>query len=91
MLWGLLRIFACCRDRAQEVAKAEIAELGRRKAREDIDVEYLKAVLLKGFESGELPSKSAMLPVIARLLHFSAAELRLAQNIRRPTKLPPRR
>ena len=75
-----------CRDRAQEVAKAEIAELGRRKAREDIDLEYLKAVLLKGFESGELSSRSAMLPVISRLLHFSPAELRIAQNPRKPAK-----
>ena len=56
--------------------------MGRRKAREDIDLEYLKAVLLKGFESGELSSKSAMLPVISRLLYFSPAELRLAQNPR---------
>lgn len=86
MTLGLL-----CRDRAQEVAKAEIAELGRRKAREDIDLEYLKAVLLKGFESGELPSKSAMLPVIARLLHFSSAEIRSAQSPRKPLRLPPRK
>ena len=78
--------FCLCRDRAQEVAKAEIAELGRRQAREDIDLEYLKAVLLKGFESGELPSKSAMLPIISRLLHFSPAEIRLAQSPRKPAK-----
>lgn len=69
------------------MAKAEIAELGRQRARDNVDVEYLKAVLLKGFESGELPSKSAMLPVLARLLHFSTAELKSAQSPRKP-KLP---
>ena len=68
------------RDRAQEVAKAEIAELQRQRAREGLDVEYLKNVLLNGFESGELPGSSAMLPVLARMLHFSRAELDRAQT-----------
>lgn len=71
------------RDRAQEVAKAEIAELGRSKAREGLDADYLKAVILKGFETGELNGKSAMLPIIARLLHFSSHELHQAQNPRK--------
>ena len=84
-------VICMCRDRAQQVAKAEIAELGRSKAREGLDADYLKAVILKGFESGELPSKSAMLPIIARLLHFSPAEIQLAQNARKLTKPPTRK
>ena len=75
-----------CRDRAQEVAKAEIGELQRSKAREGLDADYLKAVLLKGFESGELPRTSSMLPVLARLLHFSQDELHRAQTPRKAAK-----
>lgn len=79
-LHGTFTLSILCRDRAQEVAKAEIAELQRSKAREGLDVDYLKAVLLKGFESGELPCSSSMLPVIARLLHFSKEEMQTAQQ-----------
>lgn len=43
--------------------------------RGDVDLEYLKAVVIGGFEAGELPASSAMLPVLARLLHFSPEEL----------------
>lgn len=65
------------------MAKAEIAELQRSKAREGLDVDYLKAVLLKGFESGELPATSGLLPVLARLLHFSPEEVATASHVRR--------
>jgi len=73
------------------VAKAEIAELGRSKSREGLDVDYLKAVILKGFESGELPNSSGLLPVLGRLLHFSPEELSKAKNPRRPARLPSRK
>ena len=64
-----------CRDTAQAVAKQEIAELRRQNKREGLDLTYLKNVILRGFESGELSTKSSMLPVLARLLEFSQAEL----------------
>ena len=64
-----------CRDTAQAVAKQEIAELRRQNKREGLDLTYLKNVILGGFESGELSTRSSMLPVLARLLEFSPAEL----------------
>jgi len=76
------------RDRAQAVAKEEIAELERRGRRGGLDGEYLKAVLLGGFESGELPARSALLPVLGRLLAFSPAELARAAAGGRPA--PPK-
>lgn len=69
-----------CRDTAQAVAKQEIAELRRQNKREGLDLTYLKNVILRGFESGELSTKSSMLPVLARLLEFSPAELGRAMN-----------
>ena len=45
-----------------------------------MDTEYLKNVVLGGFESGELPPSSSMLPVLARLLEFSPAELARARS-----------
>ena len=49
--------------------------LHRSDARGSVNVDYVKNVLLNGFESGELSSDSSMVPVLARLLHFSPAEL----------------
>ncbi len=74
-----------CRDQAQAVAKQEIAELQRKGKREGLDLTYLKNVILGGFESGELPAKSSMLPVLARLLEFSSQEL---DRVRNPKKKP---
>ena len=50
--------------------------------RGDVDLEYLKNVLIGGFESGELPVSSHMLPVLERLLQFSPAELQRIQQRR---------
>jgi len=72
--------FFCCRDQAQAVAKQEIAELQRQAKREGLDLTYLKNVILGGFESGELPTKSSMLPVLGRLLEFSSEELERVKN-----------
>ena len=63
------------RDTAAEVLKEEVAMLRRSDARGSVDVDYVKNVVLNGFESGELSSDSSMLPVLARLLHFSSSEL----------------
>lgn len=55
--------------------KEEIAQLQRIERREQVDLEYLKNVVLSGFQSGELPPSSSMLAVLARLLQFSPAEV----------------
>ena len=69
-----------CRDTAQAVAKQEIAELRRAGKRDGLDLTYLKNVILGGFESGELSTRSSMLPVLARLLEFSPAEVKKAMK-----------
>lgn len=46
---------------------------------------YLKNVILGAFEAGELPVKSSMLQVLARLLEFSPAELERVRS--RPKKM----
>lgn len=66
---------AGCRDKAAEVLKEEVAMLHRSDARGSVDVNYVKNVLLNGFESGELSSNSSLVPVLSRLLHFSPAEI----------------
>ena len=76
---------AVCRDTAQAVAKQEIAELRRQNKREGLDLTYLKNVILGGFEMGELSTRSSMLPVLARLLEFSPAELDRAMKLRART------
>ena len=51
------------RDRAQDVAKQEIADLRRQYRREGLDLDYLKNVIIEGFQSGELRPKPSMLQV----------------------------
>ena len=68
------------RDTATAVLKEEIAELRRQNKRADVDVEYLKAVLVESFASGELSASSHMLPVLARLLHFSGEDMQRAMG-----------
>ena len=53
------------------MAKDEIAEMNRKVHRGGLDVEYLKAVLVAGFEAGELPVSSQLFAVLSRLLSFS--------------------
>lgn len=68
------------RDRASQVLKQEVEDLKRASKRSDIDVDYLKAVLVKSFSCGELDSKSPMFDVISRLLHFSPKEVEEAKK-----------
>ncbi|KAK9807993.1 hypothetical protein WJX73_000747 [Symbiochloris irregularis] len=68
------------RDRAQQVAKEEIAEMSRSVSRSEVNVDYLKAVLVDGFEAGALPSTSSLFPVLARLLSFSPEDLQRAKS-----------
>jgi chromosome segregation ATPase len=66
------------RDTATAVLKDEIAELRRQQKRAEVDIDYLKAVLVESFASGELNSRSHMLPVLARLLQFSPKDMERA-------------
>ena len=68
------------RDRASQVLKQEVEDLKRASKRSDIDVDYLKAVLVKGFSCGELDSKSPIFDVISRLLHFSPKDVEEAKK-----------
>ena len=68
-----------CRDRAQQVAKDEIAEMQRQVSRSGVDTDYLKAVLVDGFEAGELPATSNLFPVLSRLLSFSPIDVARAR------------
>ena len=42
----------------------------------------LRQVIVSGFESGELPATSAMVPVLARLLEFTPADLKTVAGVR---------
>jgi len=44
-------------------------------------------VIVSGFESGELPNSSALVPVLARLLEFTPADLRSIRAARRKSWL----
>jgi len=73
------------RDRACQVLKDEIQECQRSKRRENVDMEYVKTVLVDAFEKGTLPKTSPMLVVLARLLHFSPEEIdRIQQSPLQP-------
>lgn len=68
------------RDRAQQVAKEEIAEMSRQVSRSEVNVDYLKAVLVDGFEAGALPASSPLFPVLARMLSFSPEDMERAKS-----------
>ena len=63
------------------MAKDEIAEMGRKVHRGGLDVEYLKAVLVAGFEAGELPASSHLFPVLSRLLSFGPDDVARAAGV----------
>ena len=59
------------RDAAQAALKQEVAELQRARRRGGLPADYLKGVVVGGFESGALgPAESPLLPVLSRLLAF---------------------
>lgn len=64
------------RDISEQVLKEEIQEMRRNEKRGKVDVTYVKNVLLKGFESGELDPHSSLVTVLSRLLEFSPEELK---------------
>lgn len=56
-----------CRDKAADVLKEEVDEMRRREKRNAVDLNYVKGVLVSGFESNELSvrlfsSKNSNLP-----------------------------
>lgn len=53
---------------AQRVLREELAELRRQERRGTVDLDYLKNVLVSGFESGELPSSGPMFQVCSKVL-----------------------
>ncbi|KAI8102187.1 hypothetical protein M9435_005793 [Picochlorum sp. BPE23] len=67
------------RDKATQILKDEVAELKRMQKRNAVDVDYLKAVLVKSFACGELDSKSHIFDVISRLLQFSPQDVESAR------------
>lgn len=67
------------RDKATQILKEEVAELKRMQKRNAVDVDYLKAVLVKSFACGELDSRSHIFDVISRLLQFSPQDIESAR------------
>eukprot|EP00270_Netrium_digitus_P011157 TRINITY_DN3526_c0_g2_i1.p1 TRINITY_DN3526_c0_g2~~TRINITY_DN3526_c0_g2_i1.p1 ORF type:complete len:190 (-),score=67.23 TRINITY_DN3526_c0_g2_i1:201-749(-) len=68
------------RLRAQQemVLKEELREIERANKRANVDVTYLKNVVLKLLHTGEVP---ALLPVLSMLLQFSPEEVRKCQEM----------
>ncbi|KAD7479106.1 hypothetical protein R6Q59_008062 [Mikania micrantha] len=71
----------------EAMLKEELRNMERSKKREGVDMTYLKNVIVKLLETGEV---GALLPVIAMLLQFSPDELQKCQNAYRTfTDVPP--
>ncbi|XP_023007649.1 protein GRIP-like isoform X2 [Cucurbita maxima] len=71
----------------QAMLKAELRDMERSQKREGVDMTYLKNVILKLLETGEV---EALLPVVAMLLQFSPEEMQKCQQAyRSSTDGPP--
>ncbi|XLS67836.1 hypothetical protein HN51_018859 [Arachis hypogaea] len=55
------------------ILKAELRDMERSKKRKGVDMTYLKNIILKLLETGEV---EVLLPVIGMLLQFSPQEIR---------------
>ncbi|RLN33944.1 protein GRIP isoform X1 [Panicum miliaceum] len=64
-------------DQQEAMLKTELRSMERSQKREGIDMTYLKNVILKLLETGEV---GALLPVVATLLQFSPDELKKCQQ-----------
>ncbi|KAF7829034.1 protein GRIP [Senna tora] len=74
-------------NQQEAMLKAELRNMERTKKREGVDMTYLKNVILKLLETGEV---EALLPVIAMLLQFSPDEMQKCQQAyRNSTEVPP--
>ncbi|KAM0891377.1 hypothetical protein ACQ4PT_026449 [Festuca glaucescens] len=67
----------CLHDQQEAMLKTELRNMERSQKREGIDMTYLKNVILKLLETGEV---GALLPVVATLLQFSPDELNKCQH-----------
>ncbi|KAH9612133.1 hypothetical protein KSS87_002613 [Heliosperma pusillum] len=65
------------RSQQESMLKEELRNMDRAQKREGLDLTYLKNVLLKLLETGEV---EALLPVIAMLLQFSPEEIQKCQQ-----------
>ncbi|KAF2312487.1 hypothetical protein GH714_034850 [Hevea brasiliensis] len=75
------------RSQQEAMLKAELRNVERTQKREGVDMTYLKNVILKLLETGEV---EALLPVIAMLLQFSPEEvLKCQQAYRTYGDVPP--
>ncbi|CAK9321374.1 unnamed protein product [Citrullus colocynthis] len=71
----------------EAMLKAELRDMERSQKREGVDMTYLKNVILKLLETGEV---EALLPVVAMLLQFSPEEMQKCQQAyRSTTNVPP--
>ncbi|KAK9112512.1 hypothetical protein Scep_020031 [Stephania cephalantha] len=71
----------------EAMLKEELRNMERMKKREGVDMTYLKNVILKLLETGEV---EALLPVIGMLLQFSPGEIHKCQQAyRASTDVPP--
>ncbi|XVF18136.1 hypothetical protein REPUB_Repub10bG0186200 [Reevesia pubescens] len=71
----------------EAMLKEELRNMERSKRREGVDMTYLKNVILKLLETGEV---EALLPVVGMLLQFSPEEvLKCQQAYRTSTDVPP--
>ncbi|XP_010918236.1 protein GRIP [Elaeis guineensis] len=67
-------------NQQEAMLKAELRNMERSQKREGIDMTYLKNVILKLLETGEV---EALLPVVATLLQFSPEEIKKCQQVYR--------
>ncbi|XP_057448949.1 protein GRIP [Lotus japonicus] len=71
----------------EAVLKAELRDMERAKKREGVDMTYLKNIILKLLETGEV---EVLLPVVGMLLQFSPEEMQKCQQTYRNTAdVPP--
>lgn len=71
----------------EAMLKEELRNMERMQKREGVDLTYLKNVIVKLLETGEV---GALLPVVAMLLQFSPEEIRKCQQgFRSSTDVPP--
>ncbi|ESQ31074.1 hypothetical protein EUTSA_v10003686mg [Eutrema salsugineum] len=65
------------RSQQEAMLKTELREMERKQKREGVDMTYLKNVILKLLETGEV---EALLPVVGMLLQFSPEEIQKCQQ-----------
>lgn len=70
----------------EALLKAELRDMERKQKREGVDMTYLKNVILKLLETGEV---GALLPVIGMLLQFSPEEMQKCHQAYTSMDVPP--